>query len=173
MEEGFISSGEEEYVQLMDFYLREVELLDGRRFEDWLGCLTDDIVYALPVRSSLGRTGGEPFGDARTGFYDEDMATLTARVAFLQKPGAWGEEPASRARRFITNLRVRKTADGEYETTVNLLLTVLREGSVVPDIVVGERRDKVRKDGGEFKISRRHVLVDNGSLPGRALSVPV
>jgi len=136
----------------------------------WSGVRFSDFANMVGTQrfASYGRLIGSD------GYYiDEDMATLTARVAFLQKPGAWGEEPASRARRFITNLRVRKTADGEYETTVNLLLTVLREGSVVPDIVVGERRDKVRKDGGEFKISRRHVLVDNGSLPGRALSVPV
>ena len=36
-----------------DFYYREADLLDERRFREWLDLLTDDIVYFMPIRRNF------------------------------------------------------------------------------------------------------------------------
>ena len=36
--------------EIEDFLYREAELLDDRRYEEWLDLLTDDVSYFMPMR---------------------------------------------------------------------------------------------------------------------------
>jgi 3-phenylpropionate/cinnamic acid dioxygenase small subunit len=40
-------------MEIEDFLYREADLLDQRRFEDWLELLADDIVYFMPMRRNV------------------------------------------------------------------------------------------------------------------------
>src|SRR6476620_3982392 len=67
-----------------DFYYREADLLDDRRFRDWLELLAEDISYFMPIRRNV------KFGQQATrentirgegiSWFDEDKWTLTKRV---------------------------------------------------------------------------------------------
>jgi 3-phenylpropionate/cinnamic acid dioxygenase small subunit len=39
--------------EIEDFYYTEAQLLDERRFPEWLDLLTDDLVYFMPLRRNV------------------------------------------------------------------------------------------------------------------------
>src|SRR5271166_7114758 len=79
------------------FLYREARLLDERRFHDWLQLFTDDVHYWMTARSNryprsskaiaildADRYAEADLDDAdELGLFDEDIRTLTARVARL------------------------------------------------------------------------------------------
>ena len=40
--------------EVEQFLYAEAELLDSRRHEEWLDCLTDDMHYWMPIRRTTG-----------------------------------------------------------------------------------------------------------------------
>jgi hypothetical protein len=62
---------------LEDLYHHEADLLDDRRFRDWLELLAEDIIYFMPIRRNV------KFGQhaARKGRDDVPPATLALVVA--------------------------------------------------------------------------------------------
>ena len=96
--------------------------LDERRIDDWLAMIDQDIIYQAPIR--LTRTGPNRDRDVmRTMFhFDENYDSLQMRSGRLQK-SAWAEDPPSRCRRFVTNVRVAECeTPGEYEVVSYLFL---------------------------------------------------
>src|ERR671938_430558 len=84
----------------------EAELLDAGRFEEWLDLLTEDVRYRVPVRMTRERGATS---DVRAGapHFLENITTLRMRVERLKTEFAWAEDPPSRTRRFVTNVRPR------------------------------------------------------------------
>jgi 3-phenylpropionate/cinnamic acid dioxygenase small subunit len=72
-----------------DFLYREVELLDQRRFKDWLGLLTDDVIYFMPIRRNVKFGQHDERENTKVGqgisWFGEDKWTLTKRVADLDR----------------------------------------------------------------------------------------
>src|SRR5580700_9515075 len=93
--------------EVEDLFYREAALLDEWRLEEWLDMLTDDAIYQVPSTDA-------PEGDARNVLYiiADDAVRIESRVKQLLGKSAWAENPRSRTRRIITNVRV-SGADGE------------------------------------------------------------
>src|SRR5271166_6837955 len=100
------------------FLYHEARLLDERRFHDWLRLFTEDVHYWMAARTNryprsskaiaaldADRVAEEDMaGEEELGLFDEDIRTLTARVARLDTGMAWAEDPPSRTRHLITNI---------------------------------------------------------------------
>jgi 3-phenylpropionate/cinnamic acid dioxygenase small subunit len=146
------------------FLVREAELLDNNEMHQWLDLLHRDVVYQVPVRITRERSAG--LGFSRQGFHmDEDWHSLSTRIARLDSDFAWAEDPPSRTRRFVTNLRVTDgPGEGELRVTSNLLL--FRARFDVPDnhLISGERHDVLARVDGELKLLRRLVLLDHTTV---------
>jgi 3-phenylpropionate/cinnamic acid dioxygenase small subunit len=132
--------------------------------------LADDIDYRMPVRLEKMPKDGLGFVDEMT-FYTENKASLVTRIRRLQTEQAWAEQPGSRQRHFLTNSTVRRTGDDTYEVVSNFLTT--RTRSDLPyDFFTGERQDVVRRrEGGEFELAKRLILLDQTVLLSYNLSV--
>jgi len=39
--------------EIEEFLCHEADLLDGRKFRDWLDLLADDLVYFMPIRRNV------------------------------------------------------------------------------------------------------------------------
>src|SRR5665213_1472567 len=67
-----------------DFYYHEADLLDERRFRDWLNILADDISYFMPIRRNVKFGQHASRENTKRGegisWFDEDKWTLTKRV---------------------------------------------------------------------------------------------
>src|SRR5689334_8324515 len=79
----------------------ESQLLDERRFLEWVNLFTDDAIYELPVR--VNREDGAE-GISRSKAFNDNKRTLTIRVERLRTEFAWSEQPPSRVRHYITNV---------------------------------------------------------------------
>jgi phthalate 3,4-dioxygenase subunit beta len=100
--------------EVHQFLVVEAELLDSRRYLDWLNLFTEDIVYRMPVRVTRAHTleGSVLYG---MDHFDEDLYSLKKRVQRFETEHAWTEDPPSRTRHFVTNVRVYpREGDGEF-----------------------------------------------------------
>ncbi|CAH0498349.1 3-phenylpropionate/cinnamic acid dioxygenase subunit beta [Novosphingobium sp. CECT 9465] len=156
--------GSEIYNRILETLYDEAALLDERRFDDWVAMLAQDIIYQAPIR--LTRTGAHRDRDVmRTMFhFDEDYGSLLMRTGRMQK-SAWAEDPPSRCRRFVTNVRIGETeAAGEYEVVSYLFLERSRGDNPHNEQMTAERRDIWRDVDGIYKLARREIIVDQAVL---------
>ncbi len=140
-----------------DFLFREAELLDDWRLDDWVGLFTEDGRYVVP-------TTDLPEGDPKRDlvFIDDDVTRLRARAARLNSRHAHREYPSSRTRRFISNVRVAETADGELAVTANVMVYRFRSGEGAP--YVGSIHYILRRDGEDLRIAYRRAVLDLEAL---------
>lgn len=158
-------------LEVEDFYFDEAALLDARRYRDWLALLTDDVHYWMPVRRT--KTSNELEAEftqpGDMAFFDDDKAMLAMRVRRLETGYAWAEDPPSRTRHLIANVRVLGD-DGtalDVESSFHLYRTRLNSEE---DSWYGLRRDRLRRVDGALRIAQRHVFLDQTLLLSRNLS---
>jgi len=157
-------------VAVADFLVYEAELLDDRRFEDWLELFTPDITYEAPIR--VTRKAPHPTIVDDISFFDENLHSLTLRVRRLRTDVAWAEDPPSHTRRFVTNIRTRPAeVEEELEVRSSLMLFRSRGDLGAYDLIVGDRHDRLRAVDGELRIARRRILFDQSSLGTKNLGV--
>lgn len=163
--------GSEIYNRLLESLYDEAAALDERRFDDWVAMLSPDLIYQAPIR--LTRTGPNKDRDVmRTMFHlDEDYTSILMRTGRLQK-SAWAEDPPSRCRRFITNVRVAECdTAGEYEVVSYLYLERSRGDNPHNEQLTAERRDVWREVDGAYVLTRREIIVDQSVLGMSNLAV--
>ena len=149
----------------------EAELLYQGRFEEWLKLLSDDIAYKAPVRltTELGKGAGTSFDMQH---FLDDYHTLELRVERLKTEHAWAEDPPSRTRRFVSNVRVK--SDGsrdDVEVHSYLLVYRNRADDSGADLISAERQDVLRSSGEGWKLSKRLILIDQGILGTKNLGI--
>ncbi len=150
--------------------LLEAELLDDNRLRDWLDLLAPDVQYRMPVRATRERGSGSEFVDMA--HFEEDRGQLELRVRRLETTTVWAEDPPSRTRHFVSNIRVA-AGDGEDGVQVksNLLLYRSRGDSPSHDLLSAERQDLWRRLDGEWKLARRTILLDQSTVATHNLAV--
>lgn len=156
-------------IELQDLYYAEAEMLDERRWEDWLELFSDDLEYTAPIRV-MRRSPASDIIDG-LGHFDDTKQSLTLRAKRLRTDVAWAEDPPSLTRRLITNLRVRPVADDEVAVRTNFLMYRSRGDLGAHDLIVGERQDSLRRDGGDWLIFKRRIVIDQASLGTKNLGV--
>jgi 3-phenylpropionate/cinnamic acid dioxygenase small subunit len=165
-----LSSGSDTYSRVVDFLYSEAELLDERRHREWLALLTEDIVYRAPVRVTKAHTLADSCL-ATMAHFDEDYYSLTKRVERFETEHAWAEDPPSRTRRYVTNVRCWQGGDGAIVARCNLLLFRSRGDVHGPDLLSAQRTDLLRWQDGVLKIARREILFDEAVLRTHNLAV--
>jgi ethylbenzene dioxygenase beta subunit len=147
-----------------DFLYREAELFDEWRLREWLGMLAPDIRYRVPVRIAKEKLAGESAvtGVSTEMFHlDEDRDSLELRVERLETGFAWAEEPPSRIRHHVSNVRV----GDELAVRSNVLVYRSRWDKPDYDILSAERRDVFTRVDGVLRLASRDVILDSTSLP--------
>jgi len=159
------------YGEVLDFTYAEAAALDERRHHDWLAMLTDDVVYRMPVRVTTAHSLDDSLL-ADMAHFDEDRYSLTKRVERLDTEHAWAEDPPSRTRRFVTNVRGWEGEEpGELLVAASVLLFRSRGDRTPPDLVSAGRRDVLRRVDGSLKLARRELAVDESVLRTQNLAV--
>jgi 3-phenylpropionate/cinnamic acid dioxygenase small subunit len=157
------------WFEVMTWLDEEAALLDDGRFEEWLGLLSQDVRYSMPVRLTRERGSG-PDAHAGTPHFLEDARTLRMRVERLKTEFAWAEDPPSRTRRFVTNVRPRPTSDGT-DVRSNLLVYRNRGEDSGAELISAERHDVLRRTPDGLRLCRREIRIDQSTLGVRNLAV--
>ena len=163
--------------EIAEFLYREAELLDERRYDDWLGLLADDIRYWMPMRRNVKLDDRER-EFTREGldisWFDEGKETLTRRVRQIQTGIHWAEEPVSRISHLLSNIQlieVNPSAAEPAEVSVRCRFLVYRNRvETETDILVGKREDLLRRVGAEWRIAHRKILLDQNVLLSKNLT---
>jgi 3-phenylpropionate/cinnamic acid dioxygenase small subunit len=159
-------------VSVQQFLFEEAALLDERRFDDWLARCAPQIRYWMPAQTNRSRhdrhlTVGGP---GELPMFEETWHHLEQRVRRLATGRAWAEEPPSRTRRLVTNVRVAAGGDGVTATS-NLLLYRTRHDADVQIFVASRRDELVPHDAYAWQIAARTIVLDATTVPGHNLSV--
>lgn len=158
--------------QVEQFYYNEAALLDNYELDKWVALFTDDTHYFMPIRRTrLRRERNLEFTEpGQAAYFDDDKATLMLRYQKFATGTAWAEDPPSRTRHLITNVRITDDRGGDeldVESYFHVYRTRLRSDV---DSWVGRRLDTLRRHDGSFLIARRHILLDQTVLLSRNLS---
>ena len=162
--------GDPGHLAAHQFLVEEAALLDAADFAGWLDLLCEDIRYVMPVRVTTARGAG--FDSlAGMGHFDEDMYALRKRVQRLATDHAWTEDPPSRTRHFVTNVRTFRPAAGEFRVQSALLLFRSRGDTREADLLSAGRADLLRDTADGLRLARREITVDESVLRTQNLAV--
>jgi 3-phenylpropionate/cinnamic acid dioxygenase small subunit len=159
------------------FLYAEAELLDQHRYHEWLELFTEDVHYWAPTRMTrtIRERDREIAARGQSAFFEEDLYHLKGRVRRLTSGVSWSEEPPSRTRRLITNVRVRPRDDGALDVACNFYVYRSRLERH-QDWFVGERFDVLRpapspQSGYPFVIAERTIVLDQSTLLAPSISI--
>jgi 3-phenylpropionate/cinnamic acid dioxygenase small subunit len=160
------------WLELMQFYIREAWLLDERKFQEWLGLFTEDVLYFMPRRKNVPRRESHrevtPLGDLA--LIEDDKRYLEMRVARLETGMAWAEDPPSRTRHLIGNLVAEPLDSGDVQAKTAFL--VYRSHlETDQQLLAGSREDVLRRVDGAWKVAKRTIVLDANVLLDKNLSI--
>ena len=163
--------------EIEQFLYQEAELLDERRFEEWVDFLTEDIRYWMPMRRNV------KFGELDREFtreghdinwFDEGKDTLVRRVNQILTGVHWAEEPLSRVCHSVSNIQILDATPSlsqPTEVSIKCRFLVYRNRvETETDILVGKREDTLRNVNGQWKIAQRKIILDQNVLLAKNLT---
>jgi len=156
------------------FLYAEAQLLDDHEFNTWIKLFTDQAHYWVPTRNTrTNRERGKEIAARGEGAHvDDDMVRLRGRVRRSTSGLAWSEEPPSRTRRLLTNVRIRQRDTGVLDVRLNFWVYRGRLERH-QDWFVGERFDVLTPDDGPFGylIVDRKIVLDQSTVLAPNMSV--
>src|ERR1700754_2422249 len=166
------------HLQAHQFLVDEAYLLDAQDYETWLDTLTDDIRYLMPVRVTTALGAGFDTSPGMAHF-DEDKYSLSRRVSRFATEHAWTEDPPSRLRHYITNVRTFAGATPDELVVESAVLLFRSRGDVRESALVSAgREDVLRRDptgaaesAGHWMLARRTITVDESVLRMQNLAI--
>jgi phthalate 3,4-dioxygenase beta subunit len=166
-----LSFGDERHLQAHQWLVDEAYLLDAQSYEQWLDLLTDDIHYLMPVRVTTARGAGYDTAPGMAHF-DEDKYSLSRRVARFLTEHAWTEDPPSRLRHYLTNVRAFATEDDDHIVVDSAVLLFRSRGDVHDAALVSAgREDLLRRTAAGWRLARRVIVVDESVLHMQNLAI--
>jgi 3-phenylpropionate/cinnamic acid dioxygenase small subunit len=159
--------------EIEQFLYMEADLLDERRWSDWIELIADDIHYHMPIRRNVkfgeqARENTDP--DSEISWFDEGKATLAGRVRQLNTGLHWCEEPFSRVRHIVSNIQVLDVQGDEVQVRSRFFCYTNRLHDEV-NLFVGKRDDVLRRDSETgWKIAKRTILLDQNVLLSKVIT---
>ena len=157
--------------EVEQFLYDEAALLDARKYREWLALVADDIHYWMPIRRTVTRSDLEHefTQPGAMAYFDDDRELLEMRVKKLEASSAWSEDPPSRSRHFVSNVRILDVSGDEI--TIDVCFHVYRSRlNTDEDNWVGRRTDVLRRVGTSFKLAKRHIFLDQTVIISKNMS---
>lgn len=143
--------------EVEDLFYKEAFLLDNWQLQEWLELLTDDATYQVPPTDA-------PQGDPRSTLFliADDASRIRSRVKQLLGKSAWAENPHSRTRRIISNVRILGSDGDAILVSANFAVYRMRYEAV--DTYVGHYEYTLIRVGNDLRIRERRAILDNEAL---------
>lgn len=153
--------GEPAYNQVMHFLIQEAKALDELRADDWLAMLDDDLFYHMPLRRTTLRAEQQSYHEQTNWFHETKPSIAFKLMRVTESGSAWADDPATRVRRFVSNLTLYDTNEKDtYLAESYIMVSASRGNQHAPDIISARRDDVLRREGDGFRLLRRTILSD-------------
>ncbi len=163
--------GDERHLEAHRWLVDEAWLLDEQAYEEWIELLTDDIHYLMPVRVTTALGAGFDTSPGMAHF-DEDKYSLSRRVARFVTEHAWTEDPPSRLRHHLSNVRTFATEEPDHLVVDSATLLFRSRGDVHEgSFISAGREDLLRHTADGWKLARRTILVDDAVMRMQNLAI--
>nr|WP_223216872.1 3-phenylpropionate/cinnamic acid dioxygenase subunit beta [Paraburkholderia phenoliruptrix] len=159
------------------FLYREADLLDNRKYEEWLATLNSDLVYFMPLQRNARHT---ELAERETtkegvdiGWFEEGKWTLAKRIEQIRTGVHWAEEPVSRVVHLVSNVYVTSVneVDGALEIAVSSRVLVRQNRNQYENMVLGARRmDVLRQSPEGWTLLRREITLTENVLTVKMLT---
>jgi ethylbenzene dioxygenase subunit beta len=151
--------------EVEQFLFREARVLDEGDYKTWLAMLAEDIHYWMPVVENRMRDDPKGnYGPDRIAFFDDNHVDLSRRVARLLSRAAWAENPATRHVHVISNVEVEPGDCAEEVIAHSVFVNYRNRGERDQDVLMGRRRDVLRRSGTSWLLARRTILLAQNVL---------
>ncbi|MDX3985746.1 MAG: 3-phenylpropionate/cinnamic acid dioxygenase subunit beta [Achromobacter sp.] len=157
----------------------ECELLDSRRFADWLETLADDLVYFMPmnfnVKFGMHERNEMTRLDEHMSWFNEGKWTLSKRAEQIMTGVHWAEEPLSRLSRMVSNVQltaIDDTPQSGMEIDVRSRFLMYQNRCEYEEyFFTGRRYDRFRQANGGWKLVRREIHLPQNVLLAKNLTM--
>jgi phthalate 3,4-dioxygenase subunit beta len=161
----------EDHQRAHQFLVEEAHLLDTHQYDAWFALLTDDITYMMPVRVTAVKAADEASVQTMHHFA-ENRYSLRKRVDRFLTKHAWAEDPQSRTRHHVTNIRTFATDAADTLTVESALFLFRSRGDRnEPDMLSAGRTDQLRKTPDGLRLASRVIQADESVLRTQNLAV--
>lgn len=165
--------------EIEEFLYDEANLLDERRFKEWLDTLAEDLRYFMPMEYNV--KAGEHATRELTkraqqmSWFNEGKWTLTKRAEQILTGVHWAEEPLSRVCRLVSNVQltaIQTNAQGEMEVGVSSRFLIYQNRCEYEQyFFVGDRLDVIRRTAEGWKLADREIRIHQNVLLAKNLTV--
>jgi 3-phenylpropionate/cinnamic acid dioxygenase small subunit len=156
-----------------EFFYREAQLLDERRFEEWLDLLADDMRYWMPMTRNVRFDEAERAETRErqdVNWFDEGKDTLRLRVQQIRTGVHWAEEPLSRTCHCVTNVQLDAVTPDTVSARSRFLIYRNR-GDTEVDLFAGKREDLLARAGDGLLLRHRKIVLDQNVLLAKNLTI--
>jgi p-cumate 2,3-dioxygenase beta subunit len=141
-----------------DFLYYEASLLDDWKLDEWLELCTEDCTYQVPPNDV-------PDGDPKDTLFiiADDYKRLKSRIKRLKSRNAHAENPKSRTKRMISNVRILERKENEFTVQANFVVYRFRRYEDIREYV-GHYEYKLIVENNRFKIAARKAVLTHEEL---------
>lgn len=152
-------------------FTKEAQLLDERRFEEWLELFAEDARYWMPIARNLAFDSSESeYTRERrdANWFDEGKDDLRKRVSQNESGDHWAEEPRSRTTHVVSNVSITDVSDREL-TVRSCFVVSQNRGEYEVNLFIGKRIDVLRRGEG-LQVAHRTIYLDQSVLLAKTLT---
>jgi p-cumate 2,3-dioxygenase subunit beta len=152
--------------EVEDFLYHEAGLLDDWRLPEWLALFTEDARYLVPSTD----LPADASPDDNLFYIADDRFRLEQRVVRLMKKSGHSEQPRSKTRHLVTNVRIA-ARDGAA-LSITSAFAVYRTKDGVTDLYVGKALHELVQADGRLRIRKKLCALDlDGLRPQGRISI--
>jgi benzoate/toluate 1,2-dioxygenase beta subunit len=135
--------------EVEQFLYRQADLLDTKRWQDWIDLFAKDGIYWMPPEASYKTWDGMP------SIFAEDKNLMTVRMNRVLHPDAWSQKPLWGTNHIVSNVSIQKILkNGDVEVRSRFHMMELRRDDVRHFAGSYTHRLKRTKSGFRIKLQR-------------------
>jgi len=140
--------------EVEQFLYRQAELLDAKRWQDWIDLFAKDGVYWMPPDPSYKTWDGTP------AIFAEDKNLMNVRMKRVLHPDAWSQRPQWGTNHIVSNVSIQKSRkNGDLEVRSRFHMMELRRDDVRH--FAGSYTHQLKKTKNGFQIKLQRVDMTN------------
>ena len=143
--------------RIEQFLYYEGRLLDEHRYEEWEQLWTDDALYWVPAEEE------SPDPNQKISYVYDNRGRIKTRVLQLLTGDRHAQIPRSRTQRYISNVEILESDQGEALIQSALLVVESRFGEIT--LWPGKATHRLREVEGELTLAMKKVVLVNNDLP--------
>lgn len=143
--------------QIEAFLYKEARLINSNQLNDWVDLFTKDCHYWIPCNDD------DIDPETHVSIIYDDRSRLEERVWRLETGLAYGQQPRSKTRHFISNVEVTGQSKEKVIVTSNVLITELRRGKQT--FYSARNEHHLCWEGNDWKIKFKKIELLNNDEP--------